>query len=202
MYIVFAVLLGIVFGTEPRVFPGGEFLRYDRHIYTWIFGKTKYVDQFVENLDIDPNLSQGFIQLAGDGKSLEITLVQRPRDWKQGTPFCSRMLPAAVRDLYAMAGMDVTKLERIEVENVAKPKEAGCKCYVRLMLAMGLNVIGNKSLSEKDIDAFCGSSGTTKYIRGELEKGQTAHSPSVSSKRMEELNKKATLDRQIYLAAN
>ena len=203
MYILFAAIIGVVLGSEPRVFPGGEFLKFDKHIYTWIFGKVKYVEHFVENLDIDPlNIPQGFIQLAGDGRNLEISLVQRPRDWKEGKKFCSRLLPAAVRDMYAMSGMDIKKLERIEVDNVATPKVAGCKCYVRLMVAMGLNVIRDQPIKKHDIKELCENWGTSKYMRGVLEKGQTAHLPKVSSKRMNELAKKATIDRQIYLAPN
>jgi hypothetical protein len=159
LILLFIVLLfsgAAVRETQQRNFKGSDKLEEPNLVFTWIFGKKpRYVSNFVEDLDIDPSLPQGFIQLEGDSQELEICLVQRPKHWDANSAFCSSMLPAAVRDFYTATGISIEGVRRIKVLNSASPREAGCRCYVKLMVSLGFNVVNGKELDIEEIPEFC-----------------------------------------------
>lgn len=113
---------------------------------TWVFGPVTDLEAYVSTLELGEAESPGFIKLSSDGSLLEIDLVRRPSAWPADEPFCSRMLPAAVNAFYAKHGrLAVKDLLGVQVVNMADPREAGCRCYVALMLAMGVAAINEDS---------------------------------------------------------
>jgi hypothetical protein len=153
----------------------------ESHIYTWVFDRsTRYMDDFIENLDIDARISAGFIQLSGTEEHLHISLVQRPQRWPDGSRFCAPILRAAVREFYERSGFELSKLVSVSVNNFANPREAGCRCYVRLMIQMGLDRIGGfDRLRDDQVGRFCDPETGVKmsFIEGRSS-GQAARLPS------------------------
>lgn len=191
----FCLLVATVFGVKRTV--DGEECKY---IYTWIFGPPKrYVMSFIEELDIDPAIPHGFIQLEGNGGVLSINFVQRPREWPEKTQFCRPMLRAAVFDFYLRTGLDISQLKLIEVSNVAKSEKemmAACRCYVGLMVDMGFSRFTSGAdtldMMPDDIVKFCDTK--RSFISFELGKGTASKLPMVDLLAIKQLDKASYLD--------
>ena len=117
----------------------------DRIVKSWAFTQQQLPRSMMENFDLGILPSVGFVRLVATPASLTIDLVQKPRNWDGR--FCSVMLPATVRQLYTNSGFDIQLLENVDVLNLADPRIAGCRCYVALMLAMGMTVINKVSVN-------------------------------------------------------
>ena len=120
----------------------------------WVFGPVVDLKKFAKNPSLESTESPGFIKLSFDGSRLEIELVRRPSAWPDTHRFCSVMLPAAVHEFFALnRQFSVSQIDEIGVVNLARPREAGCRCYTRLMLAMGVDTI----LGSREVDpvSFC-----------------------------------------------
>jgi hypothetical protein len=137
-------------------------------VYTWVFGKKRNMGPFIKNLDINPDIPTGFIRLIGDKNSLTIALVQRPLKWPSDQRFCSPMLRMAVREFYIMTGLEIKSIRSVFVNNQATPREAGCRCYVGLMVDMGFRKINEfEMLEPDDVPRFC-AEGQTGILVGQL----------------------------------
>ena len=152
---------------------------------TWVFGlEDDEAFEFFENLiirdelDLRSDLEEGFIELIGDGEELEISLVRKPDSWPSDEPFCKPMLRAAIIDFYRRVDFEISQLKQIRVINLATPRIAGCKCYVRLMIDMGMTRInGNDGES---VESSCQSETSKKSIIGQTVEG-IARLPSPDS---------------------
>ena len=126
---------------------------------TWIWGDVSGLD-LEETLRILtiygwPDLS--FIRLVKYFDTLSIELVQKGTEWPESESFCSAMLPSAMREFIEIHDIDLKgEVSKIDVLNASDPNIAGCKCYVRLMVSMGYDVVEGQVLKSKsDIDQFC-----------------------------------------------
>ena len=182
----------------PRYVP---YLPEDLTMFTWVFqGNTEEVSEaFVDSLDIDPNIQQGFIKLAGVKDKLEISLVQKPKGLRKGVRFCTEMLPAAVEAFYEYSGLDLEKLKIIEAVNVSNNRLRGCVCYVRVMVLMGFTRINRKNVQTDKIDQFC-----KDMAGGTLIEARRGHGdpelPPVSDEARYAINNLAFRDEVLWIA--
>lgn len=133
----------------------------DRIVKSWAFSKTTVPQSIMEKMDIGVLPSIGFIRLAATPKTLTIDLVQKPENFNGR--FCSVYLPAAVRQLFAASKFSIEDLTEIDVTNIATPRIAGCRCYVGLMIAMGMTVVNKTPVT--NAQDFC-ERNTKSYIYG------------------------------------
>ena len=119
-----------------------------------------------EKLSVRSEKSPGFIELSFDGNRLAIERVRRPSEWSTNSKFCTRFLPAAVSDfIHTKINIPIEDIGNIFVRNMAVPREAGCRCYVGLMLKMGFNIINDRVLT--DPYRYCNIFGShSSYITG------------------------------------
>ncbi len=156
--------------------------------FTWVIGiedeeSIIHIESLIMDDDLDLNSSQGYIQLEGDGERLSINMVRRPIAWPKNQQFCKPLLRSAVVDYYKRIPFSINDLREISVTNFANPRIAGCRCYVRLMLDMGVDVIqGEAGITLNTVEKFCEID--HMYIVGEV--GDTAsflpHSESSADK--------------------
>ena len=160
MHAFFVIVIGLLAAAL------GEGGKDPKFVHTWVFGKQRYMDAFIEDLDINPDISSGFIQLIGDRKSLTIAMVQRPKFWPSAEKFCSPILRAAVKEFFTKTFIEVNDVESIHVKNMGTPKEAGCRCYVGLMVEMGFQRINDlEDIGPDDVSQFCSDANFT-FISG------------------------------------
>ena len=87
--------------------------------------------------------SSSFIVLHHYDEKVRIHQVKRGMKWIGGS-FCSRMLPAVLRDFLSQIQ---APLIAIEVFNMADPVMAGCRCYTRAMREMGFTKINDQDIN-------------------------------------------------------
>lgn len=130
---------------------------------SWIWGPSvpsSSLQRFTDSLS-DAYPDHGFIQLRLDDDTLTISLVKRPPAimWPPENKFCSRMLPAAINEFFSESVVTgINDINSVMVSIVADPHIAACKCYVRTLLAMGMDRLrmdSNEPVTEAEIDAFC-----------------------------------------------
>ena len=135
-------------------------------VTTWVFGHVDDLTSYAGDINnrLREAQSPGFIRLSFDGSAFEIALVRRPSGWPINERFCSVMLPAAVHAFFELHDeFSVKQIQDIGVVNRAIPREAGCRCYVALMRAMGANTIND--LPDVVPAEFC-KAATGAYIEG------------------------------------
>ena len=150
-------------------------------VSTWVFGHVDDARSFTRELKLHDGKEAGigFIQLKGDSNWLEIALVQRPTIWTDTERFCSEILPAAIFEFYQIShSVFIENLDSISVTNEAEVPEIGCRCYTRVMLAMGLNFVNGEHLSMKTVPAFC--KGRKGLIQAFLPDGRIPRMPPVT----------------------
>ena len=97
----------------------------------------------------------GIIHLIGNDIRMEIILVKRPPENRYTAPsFCGALLPAAIADFYDSNMFSLQKLKYMSVDVVTGSYYTkACKCYVNVMVSMGLTRINGVLVS--DIEEFC-----------------------------------------------
>ena len=109
---------------------------------TWIWGRS--IPRKMD--DINDFRDHGFIRIQSSSEDrLDIALVKRPPPhlYNSDEKFCSSMVPAAIAEFMDGSGMDRVKSVFVEIN--AHPYRAACKCYMRTLISMGLNRIGEGS---------------------------------------------------------
>jgi hypothetical protein len=109
---------------------------------TWIWGRT-IPEKMEDILDFSDH---GFIRIqSSSDDSLQISLVKRPPHdlYSENEKFCSSMVPAAIAEF--MDGSMMDRLTSVFVSINAHPYRAACKCYMRTLISMGMNRIGEGS---------------------------------------------------------
>ena len=161
---IFCLLIECAICTVDKSIIGKRYYRRITYQYTWVFPIEQNDDDdldslFAEtNLDITSDDPIGFIRLEGNDELLRVNLLKRPGGWTEGEPFCSPMVKAAVVEFYRQTDLRISKLKQLSVTNLAEPHEAGCRCYLRLMLAMGFDTIQeSRSPTHSDVSSFCQS---------------------------------------------
>lgn len=102
--------------------------------------------------------NDSFIRLMKQNDEITIGLVKRGPNWL-GKSFCGEVLPAAMHRFIEMHKINIQEISLLRVFNVAVPAVAGCKCYARLMLSMGFDVVNYSSVSnERELLHFCNDS--------------------------------------------
>ena len=131
---------------------------------TWVWGPAN-PDQV--SLKDPVFRDSSFIRLEKHRTSLNIILVSKGDNWPDGTSFCTPMVSAAIAQFLEIHDIDLSRdIETVEVFNMAKPYIAGCKCYVRIMVAMGYNYLWEEELveSESDILRLCEDESHRNFI--------------------------------------
>jgi hypothetical protein len=124
---------------------------------TWIWAED--FDGDTESLSVDYPENASFIQLEHLYGDLVIHLVHRGTNWPKDSSFCKVMLPAVISQFLEKEELRLgNDIRRIKVCNVADPRIAGCKCYVRLMVDLGFRWINSRQIeSDSEISSFCSS---------------------------------------------
>ena len=132
-------------------------------IQTWTWGD--YEPDFASDLltsDVPlwaryPHL--GFISLAAAGDRIQVAMVKRPPGdlYPADKKFCSRLLPAAVVSFAHGFDFPLAEIKVVAVHIAARPYVAACKCYMRLLIGMRMNAVGDarEIVDEDGIDSFC-----------------------------------------------
>ncbi len=134
---------------------------------TWIWGdglpriNKDYIEGEEEEFKLISDYTEhGFIQLEfePDLGALSIKLVKRPPSeyYPSSEPFCSKMLPTTIAEF--IEANHVTDISSISVVVKAHPYFAACKCYMRTLISMGLNRVGEGSgvvVDSSKIDEYC-----------------------------------------------
>ena len=139
---------------------------------TWIWsvdGRSATLDEiYLEGFE-----KYSFIRLDFAAEVLTIDEVQKSNRLEPQVRFCSTALPAAISNFFDLHSLSIQDVKVIVVLNAAEPSEAGCRCYVRPMIAMGFTKINGKVLKDEDVPAFCKSSGFG-YIVARIPEGSSA----------------------------
>ena len=142
----------------------------------------------------------GFIELTWLFDRVEIHLVKRPpaRFFPENEKFCSTMLPAAIRDILETNEVPVELIQIIGVTIDAYPYRAACKCYMRVLMGMGLNRVGGGDgvvVTENKLEEFC----DYEHVRIE---GRPAHIvarlPEVNSTAAERLRAASFITESVF----
>lgn len=139
----------------------------DEILQSWIWGEgvpqvvSRFADQDEDMKLLSDYSDHGFIQLlyrkSTDG--LTINLVKRPpgRFYSESEPFCSKMLPAAIARF--LEHHQIPTVSEVSVVVDGHPYLAACKCYIRVMISMGLARVGEGSgvvVTPSLVEDFCG----------------------------------------------
>ena len=145
---------------------------------TWIW-PSEGSKEIPEEIYLEGFEEYSFIQLAFAVKRLSIVAVQKSNRLSPEVKFCSTALPAAISTFLDLHSLSIQNVKVIGVLNAAEPSEAGCRCYVRPMIAMGFSNINGRTLMDQDVPAFCQDS-QYRYIEAEIPEGSTARILTIS----------------------
>ena len=131
------------------------------HSWVWGPGVPRIVATSNEDMESPVDyMDHGFIQLATahDVGQISVVLVKRPPSdlFPRDEKFCSTMLPAAMVEHAEATGLKSIKSVLIHFD--AHPYRAACKCYMRLLISMGLNRVGQGSgvvVHPSQVEEFC-----------------------------------------------
>ena len=121
-----------------------------------------------------------FIELAFSMGRLSIVAVQKSNRLAPLVKFCSAALPAAISTFLDLHSLSIQDVKVIGVLNAAEPSEAGCRCYIRPMIAMGFTKIKARVLKDEDVPAFCRNS-EFGHINARIPEGSSARVLPISS---------------------
>lgn len=124
---------------------------------TWLWGEMEDFIKLSDKLNILDYPDLSFIRLEKFEKSIQIELVHRGENWPTSEPFCKTMVPAVFADFLRMHSIDLERdVRTIEAYNAARPRIAGCRCYVRFMVSIGFTNINSRLIrNEDDLTKFC-----------------------------------------------
>jgi hypothetical protein len=111
-------------------------------VYIW--GPSGLDPEETLNLVVGTHLELSFVRVDFIDGELVVDGVQRGSSWDFAESFCSLMLPAVVRDFLTTNNIDISRdVKLIEVTNAARPREAGFRCYSRMINEFGFQVETN-----------------------------------------------------------
>ena len=131
---------------------------------TWVWGSPLTAEQ-IEYLSVFDTYDSSYIKLDLARTVLTIESVKKGPNWDSAQPFCKQLLPATVLEFLNTNQLELgVNITRIAVFNIAVPHMAGCRCYVRMMMSLGFNLMNMRIVeSESDIGAFCNLQKLTLY---------------------------------------
>ena len=152
-------------------------------VATWSFveGGSGDTDALYDRMERGQGVA-GYIALASGGTSLHLDY--RMRQLKPQFQWnCSGLLPAALNDLAARELIDITSVRVVTAEH-AEDLDL-CRCYARLMFAIGCNTInGHYIRTQDDLDPVCP---TESGMLGGIFTGVDPHLPEVDRKTLHSL---------------
>jgi hypothetical protein len=157
---VFVILITAVFGSD---------ISYE---VAWVWGEP-IPEEAIWGVNQMGNPKSSYIRLDYDRNRVMIDMVKIGGNWDRTYPFCKEMLPATMQSFIQMHYLTIGRnLTKIEVYNAAVPREAGCRCYVRVMMKFGFRLVNGFIIENgEDLGNFCSPAYLTddyKTLVGEI----------------------------------